>query len=122
MAAYLHRNLFGYFCSHHVSNRTAPEIVKMPYPNLGIFASLFPDLFELLNPFTGLQCPMRFKLSHCERLQSAANARQGVACGLHWSWKYSRGLSVVARVLYATLRKSLPRACDDYAATGSTDV
>ncbi len=28
--------------SYLVSNRTAPEIVEMPYPKLGVFASLFP--------------------------------------------------------------------------------
>jgi hypothetical protein len=118
MAAYLHSVLFGYSGSHHVSDRTSPEIVEMPYPNPGIFASLFPDL-ELLKPFTERQSPMRFKPPHRERLQGAANSRPGVACGLLRSWKNSRGLPGMARVAYATPRKSLPRTCADQAAVSS---
>jgi hypothetical protein len=48
MAAYLHRYLFWYPGSHHISNRTSPEIVEMPYPNLSVFASLFTGLVEPL--------------------------------------------------------------------------
>jgi hypothetical protein len=50
MAAYLHGYLFRYPHSYHVPYCTAPEIVEMPYPNPGVFASLFPGPVEPLNP------------------------------------------------------------------------
>jgi hypothetical protein len=50
VGAYLYSYLFRYLGSYHVSYRTAPEVVEMPYANHSVFASLFPGLVEPFNP------------------------------------------------------------------------
>ena len=49
-AAYVHNVRHQYPGCFPIYNRTAPEIAELPYPNLGLFASLFRSPVEPVNP------------------------------------------------------------------------